>query len=327
MINLVIYHGGCKDGFCAAWVARNALKGQKNEFHATVYSQPPPDCTEKNVFIVDFCYPREVLDRIKPLSKEEIVAGASGEGRAAQLCVLDHHKTSEAALKDYPENENMKIIFDMNRSGAGLAWDFFFPGKSRPYLVDYVEDRDLWLHRKPESHTVNGYIASLAYDFDAWDRASYFGRGHAEISGRVVLDYIKQAQDLQMKNDMVIATEWLGHIEVPIINASYTSISELLDRIMIERNCPLAVGWRMRNDGKISFSLRSRGDLDVSEIAKRFGGGGHKHAAGFERTIVDLMFLANGAIEPLPDKGKDVTIVAPVMQGSGIVEVPGSKEA
>lgn len=45
---------------------------------------------------------------------------------------------------------------------------------------------------------------------------------------------------------------------------------------------PVALGWWQRFDGKFQFSLRSRGDIDVSEIAKKFGGGGHKNAAGFQ---------------------------------------------
>ena len=33
-------------------------------------------------------------------------------------------------------------------------------------------------------------------------------------------------------------------------------------------------------DGLIKYSLRSKGAVDVCEIAQKFGGGGHKMAAG-----------------------------------------------
>jgi nanoRNase/pAp phosphatase (c-di-AMP/oligoRNAs hydrolase) len=36
----------------------------------------------------------------------------------------------------------------------------------------------------------------------------------------------------------------------------------------------------------IQFSLRSRGELDVSAIAKKLGGGGHKNAAGFQLPLI-----------------------------------------
>jgi hypothetical protein len=45
---------------------------------------------------------------------------------------------------------------------------------------------------------------------------------------------------------------------------------------------PFGVVWFVRSDGKYQYSLRSEGDFDVSAIAKSFGGGGHKNAAGFE---------------------------------------------
>lgn len=50
----------------------------------------------------------------------------------------------------------------------------------------------------------------------------------------------------------------------------------------------LAVMLRENRDGKIKGSLRSRGDLDVEEMAKNFGGGGHFHAAGFDVNDKDL---------------------------------------
>jgi len=38
---------------------------------------------------------------------------------------------------------------------------------------------------------------------------------------------------------------------------------------------------REREDGKTKVSLRSRGEADVEKVARRYGGGGHKNAAGF----------------------------------------------
>ena len=47
------------------------------------------------------------------------------------------------------------------------------------------------------------------------------------------------------------------------------------------------MGWFERGDGKIQFSLRSNGDIDVSAIAKIYNGGGHKNAAGFQMTLAE----------------------------------------
>ena len=46
---------------------------------------------------------------------------------------------------------------------------------------------------------------------------------------------------------------------------------------------------------EVNWSLRSTGDCDVSAIAKKLGGGGHKHAAGFYQNLFDEKDMeANG---------------------------------
>ena len=44
------------------------------------------------------------------------------------------------------------------------------------------------------------------------------------------------------------------------------------------------MSWFRHRDGNYIYSLRSRADsgIDVSAIAKKYGGGGHKNAAGFK---------------------------------------------
>ena len=47
--------------------------------------------------------------------------------------------------------------------------------------------------------------------------------------------------------------------------------------------------WYMGVDNRVKCSLRSNGEYDVSAIARAFGGGGHRNAAGFEIDIQTLM--------------------------------------
>lgn len=80
---LVLYHAGCWDGFCAAWVAQKALGDI--EAVPVNYGQPPPiDQCGRQVYILDFSYPRSEMDGIIRQS--------------AFVCCLDHHKTAQAAL-------------------------------------------------------------------------------------------------------------------------------------------------------------------------------------------------------------------------------------
>ena len=144
---LCIYHKDCTDGFGAAWAVRHALGRDNVEFHAASYDDPPPPVADRDVVVVDFSYKRPVFDEIAR--------------DARTVLVLDHHKTAAdelrglpvppatySALRDPATVSNpfrVCALFDMERSGAGLAWDYFHPdAQSRPDLINHIEDRDLW---------------------------------------------------------------------------------------------------------------------------------------------------------------------------------------
>lgn len=263
---LVIFHAQCRDGWCAAWVV-----GQKfpdAEFVEGMYGQAPPDVTGRHVIMADFSYPRAEMETIAE--------------KANTLTVYDHHKTAVAALKDLPG----AIHFDIGRSGAGIAWDVLNQGAPRPWLVDYVEDRDLWRHQLPNSELVNAFIATLEFSHGAWEEAS-----RAPLDAAVGLGEVAHAKTQQYvrevaKNARRITFE--GY-EIPIVNAPQVDISELLASMLETSGTPFVMGWWQRADGMFAHSLRSKGDFDVSGLAKRHGGGGHKNAAGFQaRTPVAI---------------------------------------
>lgn len=263
---LVIYHGGCRDGFCAAWVCYHAFtsKGRSPEFHEGFYGQPPPDVTGRDVVIVDFSYPREQMDAIA--------------AQAATLLVLDHHKTAEAALAGWSP-PGATVVFDMQRSGAGLALDHFFPGsRNQPlwWLVNYVEDRDLWRQALPEYAAVSAYIGTIPFHWFDWDHAAEQPIEDAIVAGRAVEAKVHQYIKEVRKNSERVTFE--GY-DVPIVNAPQVDISELVG--FMANGETFAMGW-WRGHGVFNYSLRSKGDFDVSELAKRYGGGGHKNAAGFQ---------------------------------------------
>jgi uncharacterized protein len=257
---LVIYHANCIDGFTAAWAAWRKFGNEDTEYLAASYGDAPPDVIGRDVYIVDFSYPRDVM-----LSLYE---------RANSLLVLDHHVTAQKALEGLS-----CAIFDMNRSGAGLAWDVLNPEAPRPWLVDYVEDRDLWRFARRHSKAVNAWISACRRDsFRDWDALWDLGPGRAAENGAAVLAFVDRYVSEMAAQARTI--DFAGH-RVPIVNAPYINISELVGHLA--ESAPFAVGWFQRGDGLYACSLRSRGPdgVDVSEIAKRFGGGGHRNSAGF----------------------------------------------
>jgi len=280
---IVIYHGGCRDGFCAAWIVNRFMKRKKQEcdFFAGYYGQSPPDCWDLDVIMVDFSYPLAEMERIIR--------------QCRTLLVLDHHKTAMEALRPLqsvldPALSRVRIIFDMDKSGAQMAWDAFACNTVSPYLVPYIEDRDLWRHRLPESKTINAYIGSLPFTFKAWDDEyeRYLDEEHRLPlrEGAAVLAKVDQYVAVVRKNALIC--RFMGH-SVPVVNASQVDISELLEDLLVNplpgHQCPFSVGWWQRQDGMLVYSMRSVGDFDVSDLAKKMGGGGHKNAAGFESPV------------------------------------------
>ena len=62
MVDLVIHHGSCRDGFSAAWVAQRRYPDA--EFRAGYFGEEPPLVTGRHVLILDFSYPRSVMEEM-----------------------------------------------------------------------------------------------------------------------------------------------------------------------------------------------------------------------------------------------------------------------
>lgn len=254
---LVLYHANCWDGFCAAWIC-HSVHG-KAEYVPVQYGQMPPDVTGRDVLIIDFSYPREQLLAMK--------------AAANSLEVLDHHKTAAEALAGLDF-----CVFDQSKSGGRLTWEKFYGSRPSPWLVDYTEDRDLWTWKLPASREINASLRTLPLDFDAWDllNANPDATSIMRTEGAAILRAEKMIVDQHVRNAHEIVID--GH-KVLCVNA--TSLhSEIAGELAKGR--PFGVCWFEGDDNERVYSLRSRAEgIDVSEIAKAHGGGGHRNAAGF----------------------------------------------
>lgn len=261
--DICIYHGGCDDGFGAAFAIWKR-DGDSVEYHQGVYGAAPPDVTGLDVAIVDFSYKRPVMIEIA--------------AKAKSVLVLDHHKTAQADLAGLAaECRNMIVEFDMARSGAMMAWQYFHPGKRAPKLFEYLQDRDLWLKQLPFCDEFTAALRSYPQEFETWDKLSDDVNGLIQ-EGHAIQRYYRTLIE-GAKNHFYMRD--IGGHRVPVVNASLFMASELAGELA-EGNAFAAV--YAETDKHVTWSLRSRAPdgIDVSEIAKQFGGGGHKHAAGFK---------------------------------------------
>ena len=269
--HVCFYHAGCPDGFGAAWAVRRAL-GEAAEFVPRGHDDPlrVSQLEGATVVFVDIAPPNDLLR-------------ALGEA-ASQVIVLDHHVSSrerflaDPALGRELADVGHRIHFDLDHSGAVLAWQDFHREEPVPDLLRYVEDQDLWRWKLPRSREVNAAIGSRELAFEAWDELAATPIERLAEQGEAIV----RAQDMEVERALQNAHPvWLGEHRVEAVNAVFQRSligHELATRARFGVPCGLVYRVTQR---RVDVSLYSIGDFDVSVLAVARGGGGHRNAAGF----------------------------------------------
>jgi hypothetical protein len=271
---LILYHGNCYDGFGAAWAAWKKFS-DKAEYRPMFYGmEPPTDWWDRDCYVLDFSFPAKVIGD-RQLDQSYVL-------NVTDFKIIDHHKTAEAELREYPGC----TIFDMNKSGAVLAWEFFQPSVKVPKLSEYLQDRDLWRLQMLNAREIDCWIKSHPFEFpefEAMEVEVEFEFQRCVAQGRGALRYQTAMVKVMCDNAW---TQNIGGYNVPVTNATvfFSEIGEEL----CKRNpdAPFAAYYLDRKDGVRQYGLRSRGEFDCSEVAKKLGGGGHKNAAGFVAAVM-----------------------------------------
>jgi hypothetical protein len=277
MSNVIIHHANCPDGFGSAWLLAQHLDGNPTIIAAS-YGDAPPDVDGDDVYVLDFCYePDDLLELAR---------------RSRRLMILDHHQTAvgyvaEAGIpkfdsvQDYFERQEAApqafAILDMNRSGVGLVQEW--TGAYVPFLA-HVEDRDLWRFKLPYTAEVFAAVTSRPYTVDAWDW----------MESLPLEDLITEGRAIQRYRDKLIAdtveTAWLERLPTGHVcwcAASPYAIGSDVAGELTKRDPTGFAAYFVHYGTRIRFGLRSGPEgADVAAIAETVGGGGHKHASGFE---------------------------------------------
>jgi oligoribonuclease NrnB/cAMP/cGMP phosphodiesterase (DHH superfamily) len=233
--------------------------------------------------MADFSYKRPVMEKLVPQSKS--------------FMWLDHHVSAIEDMKDFPWRPQDVATTDVNRCGTSIVADTFMLREEYQSLVEHIEDRDLWLLKKDKILEFSMGLRSYPKDFKVWEEifahdgknkdSTLIGVEKLKVAGyHIGRDYNQRLEELAKNKKMV---EIRGYA-VPSVNASYHFASDLANNLSV--NYPFAASWYF--DGKkYAFSLRSKENgIDVSKIAVSFGGGGHKHAAGFAVESLSEVFAS-----------------------------------
>lgn len=252
----ILYHAECADGFGAAYAAWKILGDNASYIPVQHGDPPPPLPKDAKVAIVDFSYKRDIILEIAD-NVEEIV-------------ILDHHTTAQDELEGLPF-----ATFDLTKSGARMAWEYWHPETDVPEMIAYIEDKDLWLWNLEQSKEFSVALHSYPMTFDVWSKLT---TEHLKLEGVALLRL--QEQMIQSAVNRVRFEELFGY-KVPVVNATEfrSEIANYLCKLHPE--VPFAAAYHYDKNGDLSWSLRSIGDFDVAALARKVGGGGHKNASGF----------------------------------------------
>ena len=177
-----------------------------------------------------------------------------------------------------------------------MAWEYFHPMTTFPTLIHYVKDRDLWQWKLYESRIISALISSFPHVFKEWstlsDSLNNNLRECITLGQPIIRTQEKIVDGLVSRNSY-----WTGlygpydditgeqvEYSVPTVNSPVFQ-SEIGEKLLeVYPQAPFAmISYNFQQEERVS--LRSRGDFDVSEVAKVYGGGGHKAAAGFNLEI------------------------------------------
>ena len=309
-IPLILYHANCADGFGAAFAAWKQYGTDGAEYRAIAYGDTitPEEVSGREVYILDFSFPRDVM--------EMIVANA------ADTIWLDHHKSAfemwtgnwYKGKQHFQSSEKLHVRLDDSKSGAMIAWEYFVSDKPTeiPILIQMLDDYDRWVFAIEGTKEFQKALWSLTpWDFDQWNDMLF-----DEIIEVMVREgaAILRAHDQNVAGVVEAAStscDIPGFESMPTqagsqFNIHQPSVPDMMTYPVLYQglaaNCPKHLAsdvghklattcgtyglcWYQQSDGRINVSLRSNGDYDVTVIAKMFGGGGHKNAAGFTTSM------------------------------------------
>ena len=279
MNTIVLYHAMCADGLGAALAAYRYLSDNA-EYKAIAYHDPvnPEDYRDKTVYLVDFSFKRDIYLTVKAIAKEVIV--------------LDHHKSAAVELEGLVE-------IDQTKSGAVLAWEYFNQSEPLPEMYSLLQDYDLWTHEYKESHWLNAYFKTFLLHltvkevYEHLEDVSTSSWSELIAKGKAIFDYMNQQAETTASRAHF---GWFDEYVLPVVNCSPDLIS-LTGNILASKYGIALLYYN--HEGRTHCSLRSVGNIDVSVIAVRHGGGGHKNAAGFVvkdlgRTLIPTPFNRYG---------------------------------
>lgn len=261
----VFYHADCLDGFGAAYAAWKKF-GDTAEYIPVKYGNEPlpEEVAGKESYFVDFCYPQEVMDRVL--------------ANAKSLVVLDHHQGIKEVVESMPNH-----IYDASRSGATIAWSYFHPETPMPRLLAHIQDEDLYTFTMPDTRPVGVYLSAQKYDFALWDTIAHELEDESTrttflVKANTYLEYFEKLVQISVDHAHPVLFE--GHHVLLANSAPVRTLKSAIGNALLKKMPPIGLVMSVHPNG-LGVSIRGDGTVDVSKIARKYGGNGHPKSSGF----------------------------------------------
>lgn len=307
---LCIYHAPCNDGSASAAALEYRLRAAdyldgayEVRFvpytYTTGWDEPMSQALLDNLVHADHPVVEIYLVDVSmsEVKYAQIVEHLRGQGRIGSerprtICI-DHHVTALERIEELRAFcDETHIRMGPGLSGATLVWEYFNErfGESGPppTLLRYVADQDIWEWKLEDSDKVNAALNVLDGTVDSMSLElaeslaapqAWFERRRAE--GAAIMAMVHAQVMRQARNVVEVPTA--GAL-ILVVNAT-TFNSELGNHLCEHHEAtPNVVAWMftVHENWSVRCSLRSvpGGALNARQLAERFGGGGHDHAAG-----------------------------------------------
>ncbi len=274
------YHNDL-DGFCAGAIVYKFYKidrdftkqvGEDCQFICINYNQDFPFDTIKSnetIILVDYSLQKEgEFDKLFSITNK--------------IIWIDHHKSAIEKHKDFTNKHGILGMREDGISGCVLTWKYFYPNQNIPSIVDMIGAYDIWDFSiwGEKLNVLQSGIRLYDYTVNSNNWTSWFS-SIANIKSILDKGEIALLYRTNMYQGLIQSWSFWAEFEgykAICCNVGSTS-SQLFDSIKEDYDIMIPFVF----DGKQwTVSLYTKKDIDCSEIAKKYGGGGHKKAAGFQ---------------------------------------------
>lgn len=279
---LTVFHKSDFDGLCSEAIARQTL-GNDSDYFGFEYGDALPDLTSfDTIYLLDISLPVEVMRE-----------------HAKKIVWIDHHKTAMEAMADITFNDAYTID---GIAACRLAYQYLVnhckPAKQayiervvrEPYAVQMLGEYDVW--RRDNPHTDLFQLGIAAEKAPKWHLllrcADEAGPGAEHVlpyyienvieSGRAIQSYL-EVQNAKLASERGFDIRWEGFL-FRVLNTARCNSLTFTAALRPEHDGCLGYFWDGVKWRLSLYGVPRKPDIDLSVIAKKYGGGGHPQAAG-----------------------------------------------